>query len=274
MNEEKLNLFRDYLNSRSYSDTTVRNYLNVIRQFRKWNHANIPLSKELLFRYLEQMRSGGMSYSYIRITVLAVGLYAEVIHNISIKHDFLRGFRRHAKLPDVLSVEEVKLLLESINNIKHKAIMSVIYSCGLRISECINLKLSDVDSHKMLIKIAHTKDKKARFVPLSPKLLELLKDYKQEYMPEIYLFEGQTEEKYSVRSIQTVLKTALKHSNIKKKISVQSLRHSFATHLVEQGTDLSLIQSLLGHRDIRSTQVYIHIATSNHPQFKNPFDGM
>jgi site-specific recombinase XerD len=272
MINDKLQLFCKMMISRNYKETTIENYHNALLQFNKWNSSNTPLSKELLFRYIEQIRASGKSYSYIRIAILAIGLYSELILGESIKHDFLNGFRRHVKLPEVLTLDEVKCLLESFTNLKHKTIMSMIYSCGLSVSECINLKISDINSQNMTVRIDQGEANKVRFVPLSPKILILLNEYKNVYVPDKYLFEGQTEEKYSKRSIQAVLKAALKKCNITKKITVHSLRHSFATHLVEQGIDMHVLQDLLGHKDIRTTQIYSYIVSVNLNKITNPYD--
>jgi site-specific recombinase XerD len=186
----------------------------------------------------------------------------------------LSGIKRPKKLPDVLSLEEVKQIIDSIDNLKHKTIISLIYSCGLRISECINLKSSDIDSKRMLIKIVQSKGNKDRYLQLSPKLLELLRIYFKSYNPNENLFQGQFRDEYSARSIQNILKRALHKCNIKKRITVHSLRHSFATHLLEQGTDIRIIQEILGHKDIRTTQIYTHISKTKLSQIKNPFDDL
>jgi site-specific recombinase XerD len=124
----------------------------------------------------------------------------------------------------------------------------------------------------MLIKIVQGKGKKDRLVQLSPKLLDLLRDYYKEYKPKVHLFQGQSKDEYSARSIQKILKKALEKCKIKKRITVHSLRHSFATHLVEQGTDIRIIQEILGHKDIRTTQIYTHISSASISKVNNPFD--
>jgi len=205
---------------------------------------------------------------------MSLMLFSELVLGKNLKNDYLRKVKRSSKLPDVLSVEEVKKVIGVVDNIKHKTILSLIYSCGLRISECINLKISDIDSSRMLIKVVQSKGKKDRYVQLSPKLLELLRIYYKSYKPKEHLFQGQFNHKYSARSIQTILKRALNKCKIKKRITVHSLRHSFATHLVEQGTDIRIIQEILGHKDIRTTQIYTHISSANISKVKNPFDSM
>ena len=177
-------------------------------------------------------------------------------------------------LPNILTTEEAKNILNSIVNLKHRAIISTIYSCGLRISEAVNLKIQDIDSKVMIIKIVNAKGKNDRVVMLSEKLLELLREYFKEYKPKSYLFEGQFGEKYSARSIQQIFNNAVKKVKIKKKVTVHSLRHSFASHLLDNGSDIRFIQKLLGHRHLSTTQIYTHITPTSVKRIKSPFDSI
>jgi len=272
MNDEQLMLFRKILYIRNYSNNTIKNYYNALLQFSKWNNQNEIINDDILFRYVDHLTSLNKSYSYIKNSIMSLILFSELVLGKKLKNDYLRKIKRSSKLPDVLSIEEVKKVIGAVENIKHKAILSLIYSCGLRINECINIKLSDIDSSRMLIKIVQSKGKKDRYVQLSPKLLELLRIYYKSYKPKEYLFQGQFKDEYSARSIQNILKRALNKCNIKKRITVHSLRHSFATHLVEQGTDIRIIQEILGHKDIRTTQIYTHISSANISKVNNPFD--
>lgn len=274
MSDEELHLFRKVLKIRNYSESTIISYSNSLIQFKKWNKDNSKLNKELLFEYVEFLTDAKRSYSYIKNGIMALSLYSELILGKTLKNNLLRKIKLNRKLPNVLSINEIKLRIDSITNLKHKTSISIIYSCGLRISECINIKISDIDSNRMMIKIREAKGKKDRFVPLSSKMLSMLRNYYKGYKPKDYLFEGQKNAKYSPRSIQNVLKKALKLCRIQKNITVHSLRHSFATHLVEQGIDISIIKELLGHNDIRSTQIYTHISSTKLSQIKNPFDDM
>ncbi len=272
MNEEQLLLFRKILNIRNYSESTVDNYSNALIQFNKWHKSGIELDKSILFNYVEYLKAFDKSYSYIKNSIMALRLFSELVLGKKLNNDYLKGIKRKSTLPDVLSIQEVKDVIDSIENLKHKAIISLIYSCGLRISECINLKIADIDSKRMLIKIVQGKGKKDRLVQLSPKLLELLRSYYKQYNPKEHLFQGQFKDEYSAKSIQNVLRKALDKCGITKKITVHSLRHSFATHLIEQGTDIRIIQEILGHKDIRTTQIYTHISSANMSKIKNPFD--
>lgn len=180
--------------------------------------------------------------------------------------------RKEKMLPEVLSEEEVVQLLNATENIKHKAILMTIYSAGLRISELINLQIKDIDSKRMQIRVEQAKGKKDRYTLLGKKTLEALRKYVSEYKPKEWLFEGRNAEKYSATSIKSILRESLVKVGIKKHITVHTLRHSFATHLLEGGTDIRYIQSLLGHSSGKTTEIYTHITTKGFDQIKSPLD--
>ncbi|UOH76574.1 tyrosine-type recombinase/integrase (plasmid) [Acinetobacter schindleri] len=185
---------------------------------------------------------------------------------------FHRKTKKEKTLPVVMSEEETIRVLRAIENVKHKAILMTIYSAGLRISECINLKIKDIDSKRMQIRIEQSKGKRDRYTILSEKTLIILRTYFMEYKPKDYLFEGQKGGAYSSRSIQNIFKAAVLKAKIQKEVTVHTLRHSFATHLLENGTSLRYIQSLLGHSSSKTTEVYTHITTKGMEQLKSPMD--
>jgi integrase/recombinase XerD len=153
--------------------------------------------------------------------------------------------------------------------------LSLIYSCGLRRNELLQLKFSDIDSKRNIVTIKQGKGKKDRIVPLSPKILDLLREYYKLFKPKEWLFEGQNNhEPYDARSLSNVLKQALLKTGIKKPVSLHWLRHSYATHLLESGTDLRYIQELLGHNSSKTTEIYTHVSTKNIQQIKSPFDDL
>ena len=180
--------------------------------------------------------------------------------------------RKETLLPDVLSKEEVGNILKSTKNLKHKAMLSAIYSCGLRRSEVVNLQITNIDSKRMMIKIKGAKGKKDRYVQLSPRLLELLRQYYTQYKPKVWLFEGQTGGRYGAESISKLLKAAAYRAGIKRRVHLHMLRHSFATHQLEQGVDIRYIQAWLGHESVKTTQRYTHVTEHNFKNFKNPLD--
>jgi site-specific recombinase XerD len=180
--------------------------------------------------------------------------------------------RRPKKLPVVLSKEEVKSMIETTRNLKHRTIIAVIYSAGLRISELVNLLPSDIDSDRKQIRVLG-KGNKYRYTLLSENILDMLRVYWRAYKPERYLFEGQRQgQPISTETIQVVFKHACKKAGIIKPASVHSLRHSFATHLLESGVNLKIIQSLLGHSSLRTTSIYLHVTKFDPASIKSPFD--
>lgn len=205
----------------------------------------------------------------------AVKLYFKTIRETAINIDKIYRAKTEKLLPNVLSKEDVKKILNAHINIKHNTMLSLIYSCGLRRSELINLKLTDIDSKRNIVIIKQSKGKKDRIVPLSQKILEMLRNYFKQHKPLVWLFEGnEAGTKYSEQSLQSVLKQALQKAGIKKPVTLHWLRHSYATHLLESGTDLRYIQELLGHNSSKTTEIYTHVSTKNLQQIKSPFDDL
>jgi len=182
--------------------------------------------------------------------------------------------RKEKYLPEVLSQEEIVKVMNATVNLKHKAILMTIYSAGLRIGEAINLRVKDIDSKRMQIRVEQAKGKKDRYTLLSNKTLALLRKYVAEYKPKEWLFEGINGGQYSTSSIQANLKIAVDKVGIKKRVTVHTLRHSFATHLLESGTDIRYIQSLLGHSSGKTTEIYTHITTRGFDQIVSPIDNL
>ena len=183
--------------------------------------------------------------------------------------------KRPKTLPNVLSKEEVKDILNAHKNIKHRTMLCLIYACGLRRSELLNLKIQDVDSGRGFLIVIQAKGRKDRVVPLSDKIITLLREYYRYEKPVLYLFEGQKPgHPYSEKSLESVLKQALVKAKVKKGVTLHWLRHSYATHLLEMGTDLRYIQELLGHSSSRTTEIYTHVSTKSLQKIKSPFDDL
>jgi len=163
-------------------------------------------------------------------------------------------------------------IIDVTNNIKHKTILSVIYGCGLRISECINLKVEDIDSSNMRVWMRNAKGKKDRITLLSPSLLEQLRAYYKLYRPKEWLFEGVNGKPYSVSSIRQTFNRSRKKAGVNIPATVHTLRHSFATHLLDAGTNLRYIQKLLGHNSSKTTEIYTHVSTTNLINIESPFE--
>lgn len=181
--------------------------------------------------------------------------------------------RKDKKLPVVLSKEDIAKILSSVDNIKHKAILMLVYSAGLRVGEVVKLKPDDIDSKRMLIHIKGAKGRKDRYTLLSETALEMLRKYWRDYKPDKWLFEGSRDGRYlSTRTVQAIFEHARERAGAKKDVTVHSLRHSFATHLLEGVTDLRYIQELLGHASSKTTEIYTHVSSKSLGKIKNPLD--
>jgi len=270
--------FKQYLRSKRYSESTTKTYSDALKTFLVFYRLK-PLSAidndDVIVYNNEYILKYNLSASYQNQIVNAIKLYFSTIQNKSMAVDKIHRPRPEHKLPNVLSKQEIKLILEILPNIKHRTMLCLLYSCGLRRSELLNLKPTDIDSKRNLILIKQSKGKKDRIVPLSPKILVLLRDYYILYCPKVWLFEGQQPgSTYSEQSLQSVLKQAIKKAEIKKPVTLHWLRHSYATHLLESGTDLRYIQELLGHNSSRTTEIYTHVSTKSIEQIKSPFDDL
>jgi len=260
-----------------YSRHTIDSYTNLFEEFINHfeeDHIN-DISEEMIIdflRYLVNERK--ISTSYQNQSINAIKFYYERVLGGTRKVYLIDRPREEKFLPEVLSEQEITAILNATENLKHKAILMTIYSAGLRISEAINLKIKDIDSQRMQIRVVQGKGKKDRYTLLGNKTLEILRSYFVQYKPKEWIFEGSKGEQYSDRSIQQILKKAVIKTGIKKRITVHTLRHSFATHLLEAGTDLRYIQSLLGHENSKTTEIYTHITTKGFDQIKSPLDNL
>jgi integrase/recombinase XerD len=276
--EQHLFSFKNYMNYRRYSQNTIKTYSDALDVFFRFfqNKTIESLTKEDLIQFnTEYILKKNLSSSYQNQVINAIKLFYRNRFNRSMEVDFIQRPRREKRLPNVLSKNEVKTILEAPSNIKHRAMLSLIYACGLRRSELLNLTLKDVLSDRNLLFIRQSKGKKDRVVPIGNKLIEMLRDYYKAFKPKTWLFEGQLlGEKYSERSIQLVLNQAVTKAKINKPVSLHWLRHSYATHLLESGTDLRYIQELLGHSSSRTTEIYTHVSTKNLQQIRSPFDDL
>ena len=270
--------FKQWLRSKRYSESTITTYSEALKSFLVFYREKpiIDITNEDVIVYNnEYVLKNNLSASYQNQIVNAIKLFFQTIRDTKMMVDKIHRPKRAKVLPNVLSKEEIKLILNAHSNIKHKTMLSLIYSCGLRRSELLNLKPADIDSKRGIIIIRQSKGKKDRIAPLSPKILEMLRDYYLLCKPKIWLFEGQiVGESYSEKSLQSILKQALQKTGIKKPVTLHWLRHSYATHLLESGTDLRYIQELLGHHSSKTTEIYTHVSTKSIQQIKSPFDDL
>jgi site-specific recombinase XerD len=245
--EQKLN----YLN---YSKLTTKCYLGYISEFlRKQEKSASHLNSKDFQDYLAEYNFTSVSQQNQVINAIRF-LYKFVLNKKYDKVSFKRP-KSEKKLPQVIDGEYIKEQLSKITNIKHRSILSLTYSVGLRVSEIVNLKIEDIDSKRMIIHIKNAKGRKDRIVPLSQKVLELIRIYFKEYKPKEHLFNGQVGIKYSSSSCNQLVKKYLG-----KSYHIHQLRHSCATNLLENGTDLKIIQKILGHSNVKTTEIYTHVS--------------
>ena len=276
--EKAIDNLREWMTSKRYSESTIKGYIEALVVFFKetkpTNHHEISENDLIKFNN-NYILKNKLSFSYQNQFVNALKLFYALIPEKKISIFEIHRPRREHKLPNVLSKEEVKLILGSLSNIKHRTMLSLIYSCGLRCGELIKLKLNCIDSDRNLVMIKNAKGRKDRIVPLSAKILEMLRDYYRVYKPQLWLFEGlKAGIQYDERSLQSVLKNAVKKAGITKPVTLHWLRHSYATHLLEAGTDLRYIQEILGHSRSSTTEIYTHVSTKSIQKIASPFDSL
>ncbi len=270
--------FKVYLNTKRYSPNTIKTYSESLQVFFTYfNDKEIKTidNSDVVEFYKNYILERKLSISFQNQIINAIKLYFKIIKETAINVEKIYRPKTEKLLPNVLSKEEVKKILSAHSNIKHKTMLSLIYSCGLRRSELINLKLNEIDSKRNIVIIKQGKGRKDRIAPLSQGILVMLRAYYKTNKPITYLFEGrEAGTKYDERSLSEVLKQAVDKAYIKKPVSLHWLRHSYATHLLESGTDLRYIQEILGHKSSKTTEIYTHVSTKSLQNVKSPFDDL
>lgn len=274
-NAQQLNRVKEQLQLKAYSPATIRTYLVEFAQL-LYVLKNVPadsLSYERLRSYiLYCVNELKISENQLHSRLNAIKFYYEQVLN---KQKFTAEIPRPKKpstLPKVLSEKEVLKIFDAVKNDKHLLMLELCYGMGLRVSEIVKLKVSDINSHRMQVLVEGAKGKKDRYVPLPASVLQRLRTYYRAYRPNKYLFEGQYGGQYSIRSVQAVFKAAMAKARVNKPVGIHGLRHSYATHLLEAGTDMTFIQRLLGHRDIKTTQRYAHVGQAQLNAVRSPLD--
>ena len=254
---------------------TQKTYLREAENLAKYfNRSPAELGEEELKEYmLYLMKERHLSEGTFRYYVAGL----KFLYRTTLKREWvvekIRCPRREKKLPVILDISEVESLFSVTKNLKHKAMLMITYSSGLRVSETASLKLTDIDSKRMTVRISQGKGGKDRYSILSQTALEHLRQYWKKYRPTEWLFEGQKKDDHiTSQTIQTIFYAAKKRARITKPVSVHTLRHSFATHLIEAGTSLHHVQLLLGHRSPTTTTVYLHVSRLNLAQVISPLD--
>jgi site-specific recombinase XerD len=260
-----------------YSKNSILNYKSAVKNFlqvaaRKFNNPDELGVAEIEKYVFWKIDKHAVSHSYQRMIVASIDKFYNLVVGVKLNLKHLYPSRKTHTLPKYLNLSEVKRMIELTTNQKHRCIIKLLYGCGLRLSELLNLKITDIDSGNMVVHIRNSKGNKDRVVMLSNQLLQDLREYFSEYKPKEYLIEGQGGGLYSEKSVQNVVKDAAARAGIKKQVTPHILRHSFATHLLENGTDIRYIQQLLGHSSIKTTEIYTHITDISKSKIKSPLE--
>lgn len=257
---ENINKYKRYLKLKNLSDRTIQSYLTNIRLTSEKIGKNIDLIDENdLADYLFDGLGKDLSGSSQNLLINSFKSYFKIIHNKDFDKSILPRPNKEQKQPDILSIEEVRKMLDLTSNLKHNTIIKLMYSGALRVSELVSIRIKDVDPNNNKINIREPKGNIDRFIPLDNHLLKALRDYWNTYKTSEYLFEGATGNKYSVGSVQKLVRDSAKKAGINKRISSHSLRHSAITHLIKNGENIRAVQKLAGHKNINTTAGYIRI---------------
>ncbi|CAH8286554.1 site-specific recombinase XerD [Mariniflexile fucanivorans] len=266
--------YLDKLELKKYANNTVRSYVSAFETFINYYQAKelIAINEGDVRNYILKLVQEDKSNSYINTAINSIKFYYESVLGMPNRFYQIERPRKEKKLPKVLSKEDVMSIIAHTNNIKHKCIVSLLYSSGIRRNELVNLKITDIDSKRMLIRVEAAKGNKDRYTLLSHSLLKDLRDYYKQYKPEKYIIEGMYGMQYSGQSICKIVLNSAEKAGIRIPVTPHMLRHSFATHLLEAGVDLRQIQVLLGHSSTKTTEIYTHVATTTFKKIINPLD--
>ncbi len=271
-----LDSYRSKLVARRYASSTVESYLSLVKKLVRFlDKTPDQISQEELHHFeSEFLQKNSYSISTHRQFSGALKLFLELYPNPDIEVSSLNLPRKDQRLPTVLSQDEIRRILIGIHNLKHRTVLALIYSAGLRVGEALNLRTSDIDFERGQIRIQNAKRRKWRYVGLAKSMNIMLDNYMGAYAPVEYLFEGQNGGSYSSNSVRKVLHRACGRAKIKKHVTPHTLRHSYATHLLETGIDLRYVQELLGHSKPETTMLYTHITRKQLIGIPSPFDSM
>lgn len=259
---------------KGFSERTIKSYIESIALLAKYyNTSPDLLTIEQIRDYIEHcLIDRKLSKSWLNQLISALKiLFCEVLGREWNKLELPRA-RRDKRLPVIFSRNEVERILNSPKNLKHRTFLMMTYSAGLRVSEVCNLKVTDIDSQRMLVRVVQAKGNKDRYSILSPITLNELRSYWKIYKPKNWLFEGYDHSAIAVSTAQTIFKQALSKSGVTKKVGIHTLRHSFATHLMEQGVSMPIVQQLLGHKSLKTTSIYLHVQQYSINAVKSPLD--
>ena len=277
VNRGALKRMHETLLLKSYSPNTIKTYCGEFSQLLhllKDVSVDTLTAERLRSYFLHCVTKLKLSENIIHSRMNAIKFYFEqVLHREKIFFEIPRP-KKKSSLPKVISKNDIVKIFAQVENPKHLLMLKLCYGMGLRVSEIVNLKITNIDSKRMLVHIEAAKGKKDRYVTLPSSVLNDLRNYYRTYKPQIYLFEGQYGGQYSIRSVQAVFKKAMQKAKINKSVGVHGLRHSYATHLLESGTDMVFIQKLLGHKDLKTTEIYAKVSNRQLSKVKSPLDDL
>ncbi|MGW8266113.1 MAG: site-specific tyrosine recombinase/integron integrase [Longimicrobiales bacterium] len=259
---------------RNYSPKTRKLYVGHLDRFYRGRAKDDPIcTTEECKAWLAGIVDGGRSHSYMSQALSALKFLHEIVLGVAAPVPRLAKIRRNRPLPTVLSREEVRRLIHAARNPKERALLLILYSAGLRVGEAVRLRVADVDSDRMVIHVRSGKGRKDRVVMLADVALEALRSYWRFHRPRKWLFPGGRRERHlNTRTVQRMVTDAARRAGIRKRVTPHTMRHSFATHLLENGTDLRYIQRLLGHKKSTTTEIYTHVADRDLARIKSPAD--
>ncbi len=269
---EQMRLFREYMVRKGYSGNTIKCYYNLINLYMRRSFFDLNIRNFNM--YIFQQMNLGKSHTHCNQMINAVKLFAKFVdHPECSSFKYYERPKVEKKLPKVLSKNEIRRIIGASENIKHKTQLMIGYSCGLRVNEVSRLRLTDIDAERMVVTVEQSKGRKDRVTTLSQVMLSQLRDYYVVYHPHYWLFEGQQNgNPITTRTLQRIFNDAASKAGIRKKVTFHSLRHSFATHLLESGVDIRYIQELLGHANSKTTERYTHVSTRSIQNITNPLD--
>ena len=276
--KEEITRFKKWMEQIRYSENTIKTYIHQLEIFFGYYHEKTPgtiNNSDVIAFNQDFILKNNLSATFQNQTISALKKFYKNHLSLSLEIENIERPIKYRPLPKVIAKKDLQIFFESIKNTKHKMALETIYAYGLRRSELLNLKLQHIDTRRGMISIINSKGKKDRALPISQRWLEKVKSYYRANKPEVYLIEGQFPGRsITAGSLQKIFERALEKSKIKKSYTIHCLRHSFATHLLENGTDLRYIQELLGHKSSKTTEIYTHVSNKSLKNIKNPFDEM
>lgn len=266
--------YRKDLMFKNYSENSIENYVSQVKLFLQHFDNIFTEPSKINESSIKQWIASGKSINGMKHRISSLKLF--YIHTVRqpLKFKYIEYPRAEKKLPIVLSQDEIQRMFDACENLKHKVILSLLYSCGLRVSELINLKWAHIDRSRMIINIIQAKGKKDRQVMLAQELIPLLTEYWKKYRSVDYVLNGQFSLQYSETSVSNVIKRLAAKAGIKKRVYTHLMRHCSFTHMVENGVDINLIQRIAGHRNVKTTNMYLHISDNHISKIKSPLSSI